>query len=106
MAQTTKPDARVQRVLRKMPEEYLMCRLMYSHPFQMVDYHELGFDDPPWGDGHGFWCPRCGMKRLDVWDIWGNLSYRRYMAPEGYHLEADLRPTVAECRQEMRRRMK
>lgn len=80
---------------QRVPERYQKCRFI-NHPFDVwagdTDWH------PTYGNPVSYLCSRCGMIRRDIYDIWGDPIYRRYIQPDGYHMERDLTPTRSEIR--------
>lgn len=92
---------------KRLDQAHLECRLMYNHPFELVDPSELSISSKFTGKHkQGFRCPRCGTERLDVWNWLGELMHRRYHYPEGYHIPSTERPTAKDLRKEFMRRLK
>ena len=93
------------KVTRNLDQAYLECRMMNSHPFEMVDHTELQITSEFVGKHkQGFRCPRCGTERLDVWNWLGEVMRRKYWYPPGYHIPKADRPNSKQLRREYMRR--
>jgi hypothetical protein len=69
---------------------------VYKHAWDEYFPDDLG--PPPYGWRLSLRCLRCGAQRHDLIDTIGQLSQRRYIYPEGYHMTRDGMPSLADFR--------
>lgn len=61
----------------------------------------VGVRTAPWGQRFHLRCDRCRMERHDTFDLMGEVTYRRYIAPNGYAYVKDEKPSLQRLRRSL-----
>lgn len=93
------PRAIQARTAKQLRQEVLLCRMM-RHNWQEYTPSPSEVSDIAWGTPVGWQCDRCSTKRVDVYDRLGEVSWRKYVYPDGYSVPAGETPRAAALRVE------